>query len=206
MSASVTKTTRLSGPERREQILDATKGLVGERGFHGVSIDAVARAAGISRPVVYGHFDDLAGLLHALVEREGSRALAQLMELVPRPDPDRAPRAILVDGLRAFLEAVSADPVTWRLVLMPPEGTPEVLRDRALLVRRQVTDRLAAVVPAVLAHSGEPDPPDPELLALTMQSISEEAARLLLEDPAAYPIDRLAAHAEWFLERFGVRG
>ena len=39
-------------------------------GFHAVSIEAVAREAGITRPIVYGHFDDLGGLLEALVERE----------------------------------------------------------------------------------------------------------------------------------------
>src|SRR5687768_14802437 len=89
MSATTTKTAatkgnRLPGPQRREQILDVTKALAGERGFHGISIDAVARRAGITRPVVYSHFDDLAGLLRAMVEREGARAVEQLMALIPQ--------------------------------------------------------------------------------------------------------------------------
>ena len=64
--------------ERREQLLDATKAIVAERGFHAVSIEAVAREAGITRPIVYGHFHDLGGLLEALVTRETARALSQL--------------------------------------------------------------------------------------------------------------------------------
>ena len=71
-------TSRLSARERREQLLDATKAIVARDGFHAVSIEAVAREAGITRPVVYGHFHDLPGLLEALVEREGARALRRL--------------------------------------------------------------------------------------------------------------------------------
>ena len=71
-------TSRLSARERREQLLDATKAIVARDGFHAVSIEAVAREAGITRPIVYGHFHDLPGLLEALVEREGARALRRL--------------------------------------------------------------------------------------------------------------------------------
>lgn len=204
MSATVIKPTRLTGPQRREQILDVTLAMVGERGFHGISIDAVARRAGITRPVVYGHFDNMAGLLTALVEREGRRAVGQLMELLPGPDATQAPREILRGGLRAFLEAVRDEPVTWRLVLMPPEGTPDILRERAVAIRRAVTEQLAALAPRVLAGAGGTPPPDPELTALTMQAVAEDAARLLLDDPDAYPIERLLTHAEWLLDRLGL--
>jgi len=204
MTTTATKSTRLTGPQRREQILDVTKAIVGERGFHGISIDAVARRAGITRPVVYGHFDNMAGLLQALVERERTRAVDQLMELLPRPDAKQPPREILLGGLRAFLEAVRDEPVTWRLVLMPPEGTPDTLRERAVAIRRQVTDQLAALAPRVMAEPGGEGPPDPELAALTMQAIAEDAARLLLNDPARFSIERLLAHAEWLLGSLGL--
>jgi AcrR family transcriptional regulator len=203
MSASVTKPTRLTGPQRREQILDVTMAMVGERGFHGISIDAIARRAEITRPVVYGHFDNMADLLRALVEREGARAVEQLMELLPRPDSAESPRDLLLGGLRAFLEAVRDEPVTWRLVLMPPEGTPEILRERAIQIRRNVTDQLAALAPQVMSARTGP-PPDAELAALTMQAVAEDAARLLLDDPERYPIDRLMTHAEWLIGRLGI--
>ena len=66
---SVMSRTRMSSAERREQLLDVTKTVVGEHGWHGVSIEAIARAAGITRPIVYGHFGDLSGVLVALLER-----------------------------------------------------------------------------------------------------------------------------------------
>jgi AcrR family transcriptional regulator len=204
MPASVTKPTRLTGPQRREQILDVTKAMVGERGFHGISIDAVARGAEVSRPIVYGHFENMAGLLQALVEREGARAVGQLMELLPRPETGQSPRELLLDGLRAFLEAVREEPVTWRLVLMPPEGTPEILRERAVSIRQGVTDQLAALAPHVFTDAAGATPPDPELTALTLQAVAEDAARLLLDDPETYPIERLLAHTEWLLDGLGL--
>ena len=64
----------MTAEARREQLLDVTKAIVAERGFHAVSIEGVAREAGISRPIVYGHFDDLPGLLDAL-DRDGVEAV-----------------------------------------------------------------------------------------------------------------------------------
>ena len=192
----------MSAAERREQILDATKELARERGFHTVTIDAVARAAGITRPVVYGHFSDLAGLLNALVDRESERAAAQLAALLPTDLRSGDPRQILVGALRAFLEAVNADPTTWRLVLMPAEGTPDVLRERFVRERAAVTAQLASAVGPTLSLGPSGASPDPELTARVMQALAEELARLSLEDPERYPVDRLVEYADWALRDF----
>jgi AcrR family transcriptional regulator len=192
----------MSAAERREQILDVTKRLARERGFHRITIDAVARAAGITRPVVYGHFGDLGGLLNALVDREGERASAQLTALLPTDLGSGDPRALLVGALRAFLEAVQSDPTTWRLVLMPAEGTPEVLQERFLRERATVTAQLAAAVGPTFSPGPSDASPDPELTARVMQALAEELARLSLEDAERYPVGRLVDYAEWALERF----
>lgn len=205
MVCQVTATTnrpkqRMSAEARREQLIDVTKEIVGDQGFHAVSIEAVARRAGITRPIVYGHFDDLPALLEAMVEREGSRALAQLAEVLPgKLAADASPREDLLAALRGYLEAVSADPVTWRLVLMPPEGAPAVLRERITAGRDAVVLALAEVVRPGLGPGTES--PDPQLTARTLSAVSDEAARLLLTDPGEYPIERLVAHADWLLGR-----
>src|SRR5688500_15633365 len=130
MGTPGTTTPRMSAAERRRQLLDVTRAIVAEQGFHAVSIEAVARRAGITRPVVYGHFSDLPGLLEALVDQEGGRALGQLAAVLPGDLAAGDPRELLLRALRGYLEAVQAEPVTWRLVLMPPEGAPAVLRER----------------------------------------------------------------------------
>src|SRR5436190_17972232 len=113
---------RMHAAAGREQLLDVTKRIVSEDGFHAVSIEAVAREAGISRPIVYGHFQDLRGLLQALVDREGARALEQLGQVLPHDLAQGDPGVRLLGALRGYLEAVRVDPQTGRLVHMPPEG------------------------------------------------------------------------------------
>jgi AcrR family transcriptional regulator len=193
--------SRLPAHERREQLLDVTKAIVSARGFHAVSIEAVARDAGISRPIVYGHFQDLRGLLEALVAREGARALAQLATVLPGDLAHGEPRAQLLSALRAYLDAVQADPDTWRLVLMPPEGAPDLLRDLLARGRRAVVAQLAEAVRPGLGPGGPS--PDPELTARTLSAIADESARLLLTEPDRYPAERLTAHAGWVLEQLG---
>lgn len=191
---------RMSAEARREQLLDVTREIVGEAGFHAVSIEAVARRAGITRPVVYGHFADLSALLEALLERETVRALTQLASVLPDPAPPGTPRAdALADALRAYLEVVRAEPVTWRLVLMPIEGAPASLRQRIRAGRDAVVAALAEVVREGLAP-GRPSP-DPELTARMLSALSDEAARLHLTDPGTYSVDRLMAHTRWLLEQ-----
>ena len=176
-----------------------TRSIVAREGFHAVSIEAVAREAGITRPVVYGHFGDLPGLLEALVDQESERALGQLAAVLPA-DLGGDPQAQLLAALRGYLEAVQAEPVTWRLVLMPPEGAPYVLRDRIARGRAAVVEQLARAI--------GPDrrSPDPELTARTLSALADETARLLLTDPVEYPLERLLAHAAWLLERGGGTG
>lgn len=191
--------TRMSAEERREQLLDATKAAVGEQGFHGVSIDAIAKRAGVSRPIVYGHFGDLGGLLEAMLERESERALRQLSEVLPTQLESENPREALLTALRAYLEVVRADPVTWRLVLMPPEGAPQLLRDQITSGRDAVITVLAAAVEQ--GASPGPGSPDPELTARMLSAIADESARLLLTHPRRFSIDRLTRHAGWMLDQ-----
>src|SRR3954467_1363657 len=199
MASRAPNPVRLTAEKRREQLLDVTKAIVDRSGFHAVSIEAVARDAGITRPVVYGHFDDLPGLLGALVERESARALAQLAAVLPTDLGEGDPRDQLLAGLRGYLRAAEADPVTWRLVLMPPEGAPDVLRKHIAEGRAAVIAQLAAAVAPGLGQ-GRPSP-DPELTAITFSSLSDDAARLLPTDPEGYPLERLMVHAEWLLDQ-----
>jgi AcrR family transcriptional regulator len=199
MNPQATKPPRLSASERREQLLDATKRVVAEQGFHRASIEAVAREAGITRPIVYGHFQDLAGLLEALIERESARALAQLAEVLPRDLGAGDPGEALLTALRGYLEAVRADPDTWRLVLMPSEGAPAMLHDHITAGRAAVVAQLAAAMGPGLGTGNEP--PDPELAARMLSAFADEAARLLLTDPERYSVERILAQAAWGLGR-----
>ena len=177
----------MSAEARRAQLLDAGKAVVAEHGFHGVSIEAVARVAGVTRPIVYRHFRDLGALLDALVERETLRALMQLRDVLPGGVDD------LISAFEGYLQAVRSDPVTWRLVLVPPEGAPALLRERIAAGRAAVVEQLATAVGPRVGS------PDPELTARALSGAADEAARLLLADPERYTVERLVSHARWLL-------
>lgn len=189
---------RMAPARRREQLLDTALGLALERGFHAVSIDGVARAAGVTRPVVYGQFVDRAELLAALLARAEQRALRQLapaLPAVPGPEDYVDPDALLVDGVTAYLTAVRDDPDTWRVVLLPPEGAPAELTERLNAVRRDVLQTLRSLVTWGMDRRGGAAL-DVDLFARSVLTLAEGAARLLLRDPERYPVERFRAFTE----------
>lgn len=200
-ASSTPSSPRLPAQARREQLLDVTATLVIEQGFQAVSIQAVAQSAGISRPIVYEHFGDLPGLLDALVKREMTRARTQVEGTALENLSEGDPVELMMVSLRSYLDAVERNPNTWRLVLMPPAGAPEVLRTSIRQGQAAVLESLTrALRPAV--RPGE-DATDPDLTARILSAIADEYARLVLSDPGRFSPDRLLAHARWFLAEMG---
>ena len=186
---------RMAPGQRREQLLDAAQEIALDRGFHAVTVDGVARATGVTRPVVYGLFADRAELLTGLLARAEQRALAQLapaLPAVPGPEDYVDPDALLVDGLTAFLTAVQADPDTWRVILLPPEGAPAELSERVRAGHRVALDALRELVAWGMERRGGAAL-DVDLFARSVLTLSEGAARLMLQKPESYPVDRFRA-------------
>jgi AcrR family transcriptional regulator len=186
-------------------------------------MDRVARAAGVTRPVVYGLFPDRGALLAALLERETLRAraaLAPALPPVPGPGDDIDPDTLLVAGIRAYLTAVGESPDTWRLVLFPVEGAPPELQaavaaSRAdsleqitrlltwgIAARRAMASRRAdtAVLTNVLAANV-----DVELFARMLVGLAEGAARMVLDEPDSWPVERFAVFTQQMLDALAVR-
>jgi AcrR family transcriptional regulator len=188
----------MSAAARREQLLDVATDLAVDQGFHAVSVEAVARQAGVTRAVIYQHFPDRQGLLAGVVDRETSRALAQVSETTLEDLSEGDPKELMLESLDAYLRAVHDHPTTWRLVLMAPEGAPESLRTSIADGRRSVLAKLTrAVRPAIRSA----DASDAELTASLLSAVADEYARLVLTDPDRYTPERLLRHASWWLEQ-----
>ena len=63
------KTSRLDPAERREQMLDAANDLFAERGYEEVSVEDIARSAGVTRGLVHHYFGGRKEVYIALLER-----------------------------------------------------------------------------------------------------------------------------------------
>ena len=181
---------RLPPEQRREQLIDAALSVILAKGYEGVSVEAVAREAGVTRPVVYDHFANLTELLQTLIGREERCSLEQLSRVVPEDAADREPIEVLASGVRRFLESVSERPNTWRLILFPPAGTPATVRQLAEQNRARILERIERLVAWATERAGLPSDLDVELTARAVRDLAEEAGRMVLIDPEHYTPER----------------
>ncbi len=140
MSATAKKAPRkyLRAGERREQLLAAAAELVGKRGWEGLGMIPLAEAAGVSRQLVYEHFENV-DVLHLEVTRflfeEVFRAVSEALERHPE-DLLAATRT----GIRLMLELPRGARLALRdLAASPADPGSAVDRLRAR-TKRQVTD------------------------------------------------------------------
>jgi AcrR family transcriptional regulator len=98
---------------RREELVDAALTAVRSHGAE-ASLDDVAAAAGVSKPVLYRHFTDRAALFSAVLERVATEVF--LPRVTEALDPDEDEVAILRSAVRAFVELVVDEPQLYRFV------------------------------------------------------------------------------------------
>ncbi len=186
-------TPRLPREERREQVLDATLHLIAEGGFSDVSMEAVAREVGVAKTVVYDAFANKEELLNALFVREQERTLAEIAAVIPKPPLEGEPDRILADSIERLLDAVAEHPDAWRLILMPADGMPPVVRDEVNRHREALVDQIEPMIAWGMKQLGLVL--DPELAAAGILGAAENAARLSLTHPDRFPPRRIAEFA-----------
>lgn len=180
---------------RREQLLDAALSVIVEQGYEGASIEAIARTAGVTRPVVYDHFPNLGVLLQALIEREEHYALEQLGAVMPDTPAEGKPPELFAAGVRRFLDAVASRPETWRIILLAPEGTPAIVREHVERNREQTLAQINSLVRWAVERGEAAIDLDVELSARAIRCLSEEAGRMVLTDLENYSPARYESFA-----------
>ena len=148
---------RLPPEQRRAQLLDAASDLAAGRDLATLSVQDIARHAGVSEGLLYHYFPTK----QALLDAAAARAAETMTAALEAGGADGDPRALLLSGLGAYLDHVRADPVGWRVLLAARSGEPARIaaamdaRSRALALRAlAVTDpspALALVVDGWLA-------------------------------------------------------
>ena len=134
---------RLAPEQRRRLIVEAAGRLFGERGYDGTRLDAVAAAAGVTKPVLYRHFADKRALYLALLERHRAD-LGSFAGAIPADGPLEARlRAVL----EVWLDYVQAHSYAWRMLFRDTGGGEEV---RAFRV--EVHAEARAVLAGMIRH------------------------------------------------------
>jgi AcrR family transcriptional regulator len=169
------------GPERRRpQVLDAALALAAERGVRNVSMEAVARHLGVTRPVVYACFGSREELLAALLEREEQRLFDGVLSALPHRPDFADPERLLVEGFQALLKVVSAHADSWRL-LYAADADPAIA-GRYGDARRRVAQQVGVLMGPALKLRGIKDASRklPVLVEMFM-SMGDGAVRALLQ-------------------------
>ncbi|WP_405640191.1 TetR/AcrR family transcriptional regulator [Streptomyces sp. NBC_00019] len=176
--------------ERREQLLDAALAVIVSDGYDRISIDAIAKRAGVARSVVYGAFENLDALLTALLDRQQARAFERLLRTVPDADVLHDPAAFASEAVRRMADMLHQDPDTWRLILLPPGNMPTVVRDRIEADRERF--RLLVEKWLSLALTDRSDPGlDAQVLAHALVACAEHFGRVALTEPEKFDLPRL---------------
>ena len=145
---------RLPVEERRASIVEAAGRLFGERGYDGTRLDDVAAATGVTKPILYRHFDSKKALYVALLDRH-REDLSSFAGIIPAD-------GTLEERLRAVLEVwldyVEAHAYAWKMLFRDTGGGPEVNA-----VRLEVHARARAVLAEIIRSLGEAPIPRREL-------------------------------------------
>lgn len=127
--------TRLTNDDRRRRLLERAVELFAAHGYDELSMAAIAREAGISKPLLYHYFRSKRDLFEAALTQA---AEAQLRRI--EPDPSRPAGEQLVSSLDAFLGWIESDPRAYEK-LMRSAGIPEV-RELIDRVREDTAQRI----------------------------------------------------------------
>jgi AcrR family transcriptional regulator len=146
----------MAGADRREAILEAARSAFAEGGFHQTSLDAVAERAGVSKALIYEHFDSKRELYIAMLEAHVGELVERISGAVSAASE---PEERMLAGLEAFFGFVEERRGAWRIMFRNPSD-PDV----AIWMER-LRDGVAGVVVALMSEEAAeafPDAPERE--------------------------------------------
>ncbi|HYH52938.1 MAG TPA: TetR/AcrR family transcriptional regulator [Solirubrobacterales bacterium] len=169
--------SRLPLAERRALIVEAAGRLFGEHGFDATRLDAVAAAAGVTKPIVYRHFGSKRDLYLALLDRHGDD-LSGFVAAIPETGTLEERLRVVLDGWLTYVEQHS---YAWKMLFRDTGGGSEIAARR-----HQVHARARTVLADVIDSLAASPPPRPQLEPLAELTSMGMAALVLwwLEEPA----------------------
>jgi AcrR family transcriptional regulator len=105
---------RMTGKERREQLLEVGRTLFARKGFDATSVEEIAAKAGVSKPVVYEHFGGKEGLYAVVVDREMRTLLDAITGALTS---DAEPRVLLEQAALALLDYIETSNAGFRILV-----------------------------------------------------------------------------------------
>ena len=132
--------TRLSREDRMNQTLDAAHSMFADRGYAAVTMDEIADAVGVTKPLIYNYFGNKESLYIACMERSGDALVETIADAIAGAGN---PSEAFAAGVRAFFGFIDRDRSAWAVLFdetLPHGG--EVI-ERVSVYRRQLLEFVA---------------------------------------------------------------
>ena len=139
----------MSRAERREQLIRVARQLFGTRGYDAVSVEEIASAAGVSKPIVYEHFGGKEGLYQVIVDRE-VKALSDILQSQMRPE--HSARAVLEGIVVTLLDFIEENADGFHLLA---HQSPTAVRSETFeTVMADIADQVTIFLAPLLEKQG----------------------------------------------------
>ncbi len=177
------RAVRPSGDDREQAILATAERLLQERSFAHISVDDLARGAGLSRPTFYFYFRSKEAVLLSLLEPLIERADSEFDGAVQRLPTD--PRRIWRNGIKAFFIAFDSHRAVARAGTEALASSPEIRAVWSNFMQRWI-DQTAVMISAERARGAAPETIPAADLATSLNQMNERImmATLSAEQPA----------------------
>jgi AcrR family transcriptional regulator len=173
-----------------EQTLVAAHALFAERGYAAVTMEEIAAAIGVTKPLLYNYFGNKERLYIACMERAGDALIATIAEAVRETEN---PGDALGAGVRAFFSFLDSDRSAWAVLFdetLPQAGD---VFDRVAAYRGQIVDLVSASLLAQIPmRRREGAKVEIEALSTALLGASEALARWWLRTEAITAEDAAA--------------
>src|SRR3954464_8530806 len=140
---------RLPAARRRRQLLDVALEVFAGNGFHTTSMDQVAEAAGITKPVLYQHFGSKRQLYLELLDDVGSQLAESIAKAVAEADN---PRLQVVAGFETYFRFVANRQSAFNLLFGGGARRDEEFADTVRKVEEGFADLIAPLIEAGASH------------------------------------------------------
>jgi AcrR family transcriptional regulator len=188
--------SRLTATARREQLLDVAVEVFARAGYHETSMNDVAEAAGVTKPVLYQHFESKRELYQALLDEVGARMLGAIVEATSGTTDGKTQTEL---GFQAYFRWVADDHASFILLYGSGSRRDE---DFNRAVRRVTAGIAQAIAPLIAADI---DPEHRLTLAHALVGLAEGASRRLVERGDDFDPDAVARQVS-DLAWAGLRG
>jgi AcrR family transcriptional regulator len=189
-------TSRLAAADRRKQLLDVALDVFARSGYHETSMNDVAEAAGVTKPVLYQHFESKRDLFQALLDEVGSR----MLQAITAGTVDAVDGKSMTElGFRSYFRWVAEDHASFKLLY---GGAVRRDQDFSRAVRRVTSALVRAIEPLIDADI---DDDHRRILAHALVGLAEGASRCLVERGEDFDPDVIARQVS-DLAWAGLRG